>query len=214
MTGARTAIALYVAVALHAVALLFLLLVPTPQMGPGAGIGLTLAGAGSVLAAPAGPSRPVDARAPTMATRVPTAPSRPRSDPDQPGASARSDPGFSAPGEVIATAVPAGGVRGPGGPGDGGGNTGGGGTDTYYARLRTHLAAFRREIPGAVPAGRAEVRFTVLPDGRVADVMLERSSGSQGLDTEALALIERAQPLPRPPRGDALRLRVPVYVGG
>ena len=44
--------------------------------------------------------------------------------------------------------------------------------------------------------GTPVVQFTATRDGRVLSLQLARSSGSDLLDKEALALVERAQPLP------------------
>jgi protein TonB len=61
--------------------------------------------------------------------------------------------------------------------------------------------------------GVAYLRFTMNRDGRVLTFRLEKSSGYDSLDQEALALIQRAQPLPKPPPsvvGDPLELVVPI----
>jgi protein TonB len=222
MTGARAAVALYVAVALHAVALLFLLLAPVPQTGAGTGIGLTLAGGGSVLAPPGIPS----ILPPSMSTSKPLRLPTPKSSrdatiariPDQADAAPAAPMPEVAHQEHGAADVATGfsdrsSQPGTEGTGAGASHEGCGGTNAYFARLRTHLAAFRREVADAAN-GRAEVRFTVLPGGRVAELVLERSSGSARLDAEALSLVVRAQPLPSPPRGEPLRVTVPIYVGG
>ncbi|MGQ0619098.1 MAG: energy transducer TonB family protein [Panacagrimonas sp.] len=218
--------ALYVAFVLHLLALLILLLLPAPQMPPGPGrgmgIGLELAGETSVLgSAPfqaatvresegAGtsdvrsPSRPVtksagvlqsatkavasvaDARRETSAQNVPASSSVTLAKGPEPAHPAG-----------ISGAAPA---------------AGGGGFDHYFAQLRTHLHAFRRELPRATGSGQAEVQFTVSAQGRVLALSLLRSSGSPDLDTEALDLIRRAQPLPRPPEGHSLELAVPIEI--
>lgn len=204
--GTRTAVALYVALALHAIALLFLLLVPTPQIGSGPGVGLTLAGEGSVLVPDVAPavSAPPTAMPASDRDRAPSVPKSP------PQVRTRmSEVAPEAPDMTPTFASGLGTDRVPGIA-----HTGGGGSDTYFVRLRAHLARFRREIPGPSASGRAEVRFTVRPDGRVAGARLERSSGFDALDAEALALFDRAQPLPRPPGGEPLELVVPIYVGG
>lgn len=57
------------------------------------------------------------------------------------------------------------------------------------------------------------VRFTMDRDGKVVSVAMERSSGVDALDREALALPKRAQPFPKPPAdvsGQAVELVVPV----
>ncbi|MCG2840686.1 TonB family protein [Sandaracinobacter sp. RS1-74] len=57
------------------------------------------------------------------------------------------------------------------------------------------------------------IRFLIDREGRVRSVRLERPSGFDALDREALALPMRAQPLPKPPEsvpGDRIELTVPV----
>jgi protein TonB len=57
------------------------------------------------------------------------------------------------------------------------------------------------------------LRFTMDRSGRVLSFSIERSSGHELLDQEAMALLQRAQPLPKPPpsvSGDPLELVVPV----
>lgn len=49
--------------------------------------------------------------------------------------------------------------------------------------------------------GAAVVAFTISGSGRLAALRLARSSGSDALDKAALAVVQRAQPLPRPPAG-------------
>ncbi|MFP5304962.1 MAG: TonB family protein, partial [Gammaproteobacteria bacterium] len=58
--------------------------------------------------------------------------------------------------------------------------------------------------------GTALVGFRVDGRGDVSQLRLERSAGHATLDAEALALVDRAAPLPAPPRGEVLRLSVPV----
>ncbi len=50
-------------------------------------------------------------------------------------------------------------------------------------------------------------------DGHVLSAKIEKSSGFNLLDKEALTLMQRAQPLPRPPpeiQGEHLELVVPI----
>lgn len=68
-------------------------------------------------------------------------------------------------------------------------------------------ASFRRQ------QGVPWIRFVLDREGRVRAVQLERSSGIETLDREALALPARAQPFPKPPGtviGDQIELVVPV----
>jgi len=87
---------------------------------------------------------------------------------------------------------------------------------TWEGLLLAHLER-RKRYPAEARAGRQEgvahVRFTMDRDGRVLSARLERSSGRAALDHEAVALLRRAQPLPRPPpevAGDPVSLVVPV----
>lgn len=88
--------------------------------------------------------------------------------------------------------------------------TGGGGRGGYYARLRAHLQRYRRPLLGDGAHGTAVVAFRVDGDGAVSALVLQRSAGTAVLDAEALDLLRRAAPLPRPPEGRALQLTVPI----
>ncbi|MGQ0528433.1 MAG: TonB family protein [Panacagrimonas sp.] len=90
---------------------------------------------------------------------------------------------------------------------------GGGGEGGYLAQLRAHLSGFRRELPGTTQFARAQVGFTVSAQGQVSELRLVQASGLAWLDAEALSLILRATPLPRPPQGRATPLVVPVELG-
>ena len=87
---------------------------------------------------------------------------------------------------------------------------------TWQGRLLAHLER-RKRYPAEARARRLEgvahVRFTMDRQGRVLSVVLERSAGHAALDREALALLQRAQPLPAPPPetpGERITLTVPV----
>jgi protein TonB len=61
--------------------------------------------------------------------------------------------------------------------------------------------------------GVAQVSFSLDRQGRVIDSRIVRSSGAAALDEEALALLRRAQPFPKPPaelRGEHVGLTVPI----
>lgn len=206
MSGARTAMALYVAVAVHVLGLMvLLLLLPDPQQmpgrGEGIGIGLDLRGEDSAL---------------TREKTVAQSSLRPRalqeSKPDRPARelSAAGPDAFGL--SRAAAAQPGGALFSPADHAVASKKAGGGGRDNYLARLRLHLSAFRRELPAGTRPGEAEVRFRVETDGRVAFLSLFASSGSADLDAEALRLIQRAQPLPRPPGGGSLELVVPIGI--
>jgi protein TonB len=89
----------------------------------------------------------------------------------------------------------------------------GGGRGGYLADLRRHLDRHRRSLPGVLASARSEVAFTVAADGSVSALRLQKSSGVAALDQEALDLLRRAAPLPKPPDGLARELVVPVSVG-
>lgn len=78
------------------------------------------------------------------------------------------------------------------------------------------LEQFRR-YPAAARRSRQEgvcyVRFTINREGHVLSASLERTSGHESLDREAVALVRRADPLPAPPpelEGETVTLTVPV----
>ncbi|EIT68822.1 MULTISPECIES: TonB family protein [Hydrocarboniphaga] len=93
------------------------------------------------------------------------------------------------------------------------GGSAGGGRGGYLADLRRHLDRHRRSLPGVLASARSEVAFTVAADGGVSALRLQKSSGVAALDQEALALLRRAAPLPKPPDGLTRELIVPVSVG-
>ena len=66
----------------------------------------------------------------------------------------------------------------------------------YASTLSAHLQRFKRP---AKARGTAVVSFTVNRDGKVLAHSIVRSSGSSAVDDEAIAMIARAQPMPRFP---------------
>ncbi len=87
---------------------------------------------------------------------------------------------------------------------------------SFEQRLLGHLERHKR-YPRAAQLRRQEgvplVRFTMSREGRVLQHSLERGSGHRMLDDEALALLERAQPLPSLPdemAADTLEVVVPI----
>lgn len=87
---------------------------------------------------------------------------------------------------------------------------------SFQQRLLAHLERHKRypRIARRLrQEGTAYLRFTMDRDGRVMDYRLERSSGHEALDDEVRELIQRAQPLPRPPAemgNSTLEMIVPV----
>ena len=70
---------------------------------------------------------------------------------------------------------------------------------SYRALLVAHLLRFKAWPAGAEARGengRALVAFTVTRNGRVSGARLAKSTGYASLDQEALAWIQRAQPMP------------------
>lgn len=73
---------------------------------------------------------------------------------------------------------------------------------SFQSQLLAHLQRHKRYPQAARlrrQQGVAQLRFTMDRDGKVIWYRLERGSGSELLDEEVTAMIERAQPLPRIP---------------
>jgi periplasmic protein TonB len=85
---------------------------------------------------------------------------------------------------------------------------------------RTQIVALlerNKRYPAAAQArheqGVAHVFFTIDRQGRLIDSRIVRSAGGAALDSEALALLNRAQPFPPPPpqlAGERVNLTVPI----
>ncbi|HIC1371490.1 TPA: energy transducer TonB family protein [Escherichia coli] len=81
----------------------------------------------------------------------------------------------------------------------------------------TDLARYKR-YPGdarkRARTGTAVVTFTVNTEGTIVSSFLEISSGTFSLDREAIAVLERAQPLPKPPpeilEGGLFKVKMPI----
>ncbi len=72
----------------------------------------------------------------------------------------------------------------------------------WESELVAHIEHFKRypvEARTRGDQGLARVAFTIDRDGWVRASRLVQSSGSSELDQEALAMLTRAQPMPRPP---------------
>jgi protein TonB len=84
----------------------------------------------------------------------------------------------------------------------------------YLARVFRHLQPYRAQpLLGNRPRGRVVTRVTVARDGRVIEVMVASSSGSQSLDAAEVAAIRRAAPFPPLPAGmpgDPVILILPI----
>jgi protein TonB len=87
---------------------------------------------------------------------------------------------------------------------------------TWQGMLLGRLEQFKRypyEAQYRRQQGIAYLHFTMDRNGRVLSARIEKSSGYDVLDQETLALIRRAEPLPKPPPeipGDPIELTVPV----
>lgn len=151
-------------------------------------------------ARPSAPSAPSPTTVPAP-TPTPTKPPRPVRDvPTTPRADASA--GKTTSGIAAAPSSPL------AGSGSAGGGRGG-----YAAEVRAHLSRYRRRLPGVLgTTARAEVSFSVDARGRSYDVALSQPSGIAALDAEALAMLQRATPLPAPPDGRPRRFTVPVEV--
>jgi periplasmic protein TonB len=86
----------------------------------------------------------------------------------------------------------------------------------WQTALAAHLGRFKRYPTAARSRGEqgtATVAFTIDRDGRLVSSRIVQSSGSPQLDEETLAMLIRAQPMPKPPGTapeSALSLIVPV----
>ena len=87
---------------------------------------------------------------------------------------------------------------------------------TWRSLLLAHLERHKRYPRRARwrrQEGVVHLRFTMDREGHVLAAQIARSSGHDTLDEEVLALIRRAQPLPKPPSelpGESLEFVVPV----
>lgn len=71
---------------------------------------------------------------------------------------------------------------------------------TWQLALVAHLQGFKRYPREARPAqGTVNVAFRIDREGRLIEAHVAKSSGSTVLDADALALVKRAAPLPKPP---------------
>lgn len=84
--------------------------------------------------------------------------------------------------------------------------------ENYLGKLRSHLAQYRRELPIGLGNAQAMVSLELTRNGEVRDIYLARASGIALLDQEAIALILRAAPLPKPPVDHVGRLQIPISI--
>ena len=69
---------------------------------------------------------------------------------------------------------------------------------SYTSRVHAHLARHKRS-PRGDESGTVTVSFTIAASGSAGGVRIARSSGSAALDSEALAMVQRASPFPAIP---------------
>lgn len=87
---------------------------------------------------------------------------------------------------------------------------------TWQSQLLNRLEAFKRYPPQAQEydeQGTAYLRFSMDRLGHLLTASIVKSAGHADLDQETLALIRRAEPLPKPPpevAGDPVTITVPV----
>lgn len=74
--------------------------------------------------------------------------------------------------------------------------------ETWKSRLIAHLQRHKR-YPGAAATrgeqGTVEITFSIDREGRLGSARILRGSGFALLDQETMAMVQRAQPMPRPP---------------
>lgn len=89
-------------------------------------------------------------------------------------------------------------------------------TASWQSQLLGHLEHFRRYPRAAIrrrQQGTVQVQFSIDRKGNVLSVSLAHGSGHTPLDSEALATVRRASPLPPPPDdipGDPVMITTPV----
>ena len=87
---------------------------------------------------------------------------------------------------------------------------------SWKRRLALHLQRNKRYPPEAHTKrehGIVKVSFVVDRQGHIMSSTIAKSSGSNALDRETLALLQRAQPLPTPPSdvgGSQFAFSVPI----
>ena len=82
----------------------------------------------------------------------------------------------------------------------------------WRGKVLSHLNGYKQNRISA-GTGTSTIAFSIDRKGRVLTANVVKSSGKQMLDKEAVALTQRASPLPPPPgeiAGDKLYLKVPI----
>ena len=133
------------------------------------------------------------------------APESPEEKPDQPSDTAKTE---DTPEDEAATSLPEGGA--PSTPSAGSSSEGGspaqpaakrGNADSqnYAGQIMEHLSRVRR--PRASVPGSALVAFVIAPSGDLESVRIFKSSGSAQFDRDAVRMVKKAAPFPKPPPG-------------
>jgi len=81
----------------------------------------------------------------------------------------------------------------------------------WRGKVLAHLNGNKRDFGGG--SGTATVAFKIDRNGKVTSAQVVTSSGNKALDAEAVALTQRASPVPPPPAdvaGPSLYLKVPI----
>lgn len=88
---------------------------------------------------------------------------------------------------------------------------------SWESRVKGHLNRYKRYPSDArkrARTGTAVVTFTVNAEGEIINSALVTTSGTLSLDREAVAVLKRAQPLPRPPvdilKGGVFIVKLPI----
>lgn len=83
--------------------------------------------------------------------------------------------------------------------------------ENYAGKVQARIFSRSRRINSRARAGsRAVVAFTIAPNGSLASISLERSSGNERFDRDALNAVRRAAPFPKVPNGRPYRTGIPV----
>ena len=88
--------------------------------------------------------------------------------------------------------------------------------ELFTNNLAFHISKFKKYPRIAMRRnwqGMVLVKMVMLDNGNIQSLSIEKSSGYEVLDNEAMKMIERAKPLPKPPdilAGDEVNIYVPV----
>ncbi|MCO6050449.1 TonB family protein [Mesorhizobium sp. RP14(2022)] len=83
----------------------------------------------------------------------------------------------------------------------------------WQGQVVARIRQFTRRPAGLQGEGTASVSFTINDSGAITSARVARSSGDPEIDAVAVAIVQRASPVPAPPEGIATRrLSVPVRV--